>query len=121
MVQGLSYVVRLNDLKTAQHLRARLALVLRHPSGLAKPLHAELKELLEISGAWVRNVGNRHDTKQHIQRLIQYIIAPLKSPLAPGKLAAVRAPRVVMRQSLEHPAQPADRGEPRPYHRRRTE
>ena len=28
LVQGLSYVVRLNDLKTAQYLRARLALVL---------------------------------------------------------------------------------------------
>ena len=33
-------------------LRARLALVLRYPSGLAKPLHAELKKLFEISGVW---------------------------------------------------------------------
>ena len=88
---------------------------------MAKPPHAKLKELLEISGLWVLNVRNRHDTKRHIQRLIQYVIPRLKSPLAPGKLAAVRAPRVVMRQSLEHPAQAGDRGEPRPYHRRRTE
>jgi hypothetical protein len=29
LVQGLSYVVRLNDFKTAQHLRAKLAWVLR--------------------------------------------------------------------------------------------
>jgi hypothetical protein len=63
LVLGLSYVVRLNDLKTAQHLRVRLAWVLRQPSGLAKPLHAELKQLFAISGVWVRNVGDRHDTK----------------------------------------------------------
>ena len=68
LVQSLSYVVRLNDLKTAQHLRVRLALVLRHPSGLAKPLHAELTQLFAISGVWVRNVGDRHQTKRHIQQ-----------------------------------------------------
>ena len=50
LVQSLRYVVRLNDLKTAQHLRARLALALRHPVDLAKPLHDELNELFEISG-----------------------------------------------------------------------
>jgi hypothetical protein len=54
LVQGLSYVVRLDDLKTVQHLRARLAWVLRQPSRLAKPLHAELKQLFAISGVWVR-------------------------------------------------------------------
>jgi len=48
----LSYVVRLNDVKTAQHLRARLALFLRRQGNLAKPLRHELKELLEISGLW---------------------------------------------------------------------
>jgi hypothetical protein len=53
LVQGLSYVVRLNDLKTAQHLRARLALVLRHPGGLVKPLHAELKKLFAVSEGFV--------------------------------------------------------------------
>ena len=68
LVQGLSYVVRLNDLKTAQHLRVRLAWVLRQPSGLAKPLRAELKQLFAISGVWVRNVGDRHDTKRQILR-----------------------------------------------------
>ena len=54
MVQGLRYVVRLNDLKTAQHLRPRLARVLRRPDNLAKPLRGDLKELFEISGLWVR-------------------------------------------------------------------
>ena len=87
LVQGLSYVVRLNDLKTAQHLRARLALVLRHPGGLAKPLHAELKELFATSGVWVRDVGDRHQTRRNIQGIIRRIIPRLKRPLARGKLA----------------------------------
>jgi hypothetical protein len=78
LVQGMSYVVRLNDLKTAQHLRVRLALVLRHPGGLAKPLQAELKELFAISGVWIRNVGDRHDTKRKIQQLIRRIVPRLK-------------------------------------------
>ena len=68
LVRSLSYVVRLNDLKTAQHLRAKLAWALRRPHNLAKPLHDELKELFEISGLWVRNVGNRHDTKQQVMQ-----------------------------------------------------
>jgi len=74
LVQSLSYVVRLNDLKTAQHFRARLAWVLRRPHDLARPLHGDLRELFEISGLWVRNVGNRHDVKLQIQRLIRRII-----------------------------------------------
>ena len=70
LVQSLSYVVRLNDLKTAQHFRARLAWVLRRPHDLARPLHGDLRELFEISGLWVRNVGERRDLKLQIQRLI---------------------------------------------------
>ena len=77
LVQSLSYVVSLNDLKTAQHLRAKLAWALRRPHNLAKPLHDELKELFE-SGLWVRNVGNRHDIKLQIQRLIRRIVPRLK-------------------------------------------
>ena len=84
--KALSYVVRLNDLKTAQHLRARLALVLRHPGGLAKPLHAELKELFAVSGVWIRNVGDRHQTRRNIQGIIRRIIPRLKRPLARRKL-----------------------------------
>jgi len=79
LVQSLSYVVRLNDLKTAQRLRVRLALVLRHhPKGRAKSLHAELTQLFAISGVWVRNVGDRHQTKLHIQQLIRRILPRLK-------------------------------------------
>jgi hypothetical protein len=78
LVQGLSYVVRLNDLKTAQHLRAKLDWVLRRPGSLAKPLNGDLKELFEISGFWVRNVGNRHDMKPQLQRLIRRIVQRVK-------------------------------------------
>jgi hypothetical protein len=78
LVRGLSYVVRLNDLKTAQHLRARLAWVLRRPHNLAKPLLGDLKELFEISGLWVRNVGKRHALKLQIRRLIRRIIQRVK-------------------------------------------
>jgi hypothetical protein len=77
LVRSLSYVVRLNDLNTAQHLRARLAWVLRHPGGMSDPLHAELKQLFAISGLGVRN-DNRHDTKRQIQQLIRRILPRLK-------------------------------------------
>jgi hypothetical protein len=39
LVHSMSYVVRLNGLKTAQHLRAKLAWVLRRPHNLANPLY----------------------------------------------------------------------------------
>ena len=78
LVQSLSYVVRLNDLKTAQRLRVRLALVLRQPKGLAKSLRAELTQLFAISGVWVRNVGDRHDTKRQMLQIIRRIIPRLK-------------------------------------------
>ena len=69
LVRGLSYVVRLNDLKTAQHFRAKLAWVLRGAHNLAMPLHGDLKELFEISGPWVRNVGKRHALELQTRRL----------------------------------------------------
>jgi hypothetical protein len=86
LVQGLSYVIRLNDIRTVQYLRARLALVLRNSGGLAKPLHAEIKRLFVISGVWVRNVGDRHQTKRHVLQIIRRIIPRLNRPLARRKL-----------------------------------
>ena len=77
LVQSLSYVVRLNDLKTAQHLRARLAWVLRRPHNLVKPLNGDLRELFEISGLWLRNVGDRHEIKRQVQRVIRRILPRL--------------------------------------------
>jgi hypothetical protein len=62
----LSNVVRLNDFKTAQHLRAKLAWVLRRPDNLTKPQHDDLKELFAIRRLWVRDVGNRHDIELRI-------------------------------------------------------
>ena len=117
LVQSLSYVVRLNDLKTAQHFRARLAWVLRKPSDLAKPLRDDLKELLAISGLWLRNIGDRHGTKQQIQRVIRRIV-PRLNVRSRGEVRA-RSSENPMRQSLDHAAQAADRGEPQPHHRRR--
>jgi hypothetical protein len=77
LVQSLSYVVRLNDLKTAQHLRLRLAWVLRRPHNL-EPLQGDLKELFEISGLWVRNIGKRHEIKLQIRRLARRIVRRVK-------------------------------------------
>jgi hypothetical protein len=78
LVQGFSYVIGLNDFKIAQRLRARLAGVLRRPHDLVKPLQDDLEDLLEISGLWVRNVGNRHEIKLQIRRLISRIIPRLR-------------------------------------------
>jgi hypothetical protein len=79
LVKSLEYLVRLNDLKTAQHFRARLALALRHPNDLPKPSHDDLKELFSITGLWVRNIGDRHDTSKRIRHLVHRIIAKLKT------------------------------------------
>ena len=73
LVQSLSYVVRLNDLKAAQHFRARLVWV-ETPTPSDEALHGDLKELFAISGLWVRNVGKRHDTKLQIRRWIRRFV-----------------------------------------------
>jgi hypothetical protein len=78
LVQGLSYVVRFNDFKTAQHVRAKLAWVLRSSHNLTKPQHHDLQELIAISGLWVRNVGNRHEAELQIRRLIRRIARRLQ-------------------------------------------
>jgi hypothetical protein len=79
LVKGLDYLVRMNDLKAAQHLRGRLAWVLKY-SNLAKPLHGDLEQLFQISGLWVRNVSNRRNTKRQIRHLIRRIIPRLTAP-----------------------------------------
>ena len=117
LVQGLSYVIRLNDIRTVQHLRARLALVLRNSGGLAKPLHADIKRLFVISGVWVRNVGDRHQTKRDVLQIIRRILSRLNRPLARGRLER-RSSEEPMKQSLDHAAPAAQRGEPQPHHRR---
>ncbi len=78
LVRGLSYVVRLNDVKTAQHLRAKLAWVLKSPDNLTKLQHHDLKELFAISGLWVRNAGNRHNIELQMRRLIRRLARRLR-------------------------------------------
>jgi hypothetical protein len=51
-----------------------LALNLRH---LDKPLRKDVARLFEISGLWVRNVGDRRQTKRNIQQIIRRIIQRL--------------------------------------------
>ena len=91
LVQSLSYLVRLNDFKTAQNIRARLAWVLRKPSDLAKARRDELDDLFEVTGQWVRNIGNRHDTKLQIQELIRGIVPRLKIQRSRRRQLAARS------------------------------
>ena len=86
LFQNLSYVVRLNDLKTAQHLRAKLAWVLRRPHNLMKPLHHDVKELFEISGLWVRDVATRHETQLLTRRLFGRIVWRFRSSPARSRM-----------------------------------
>jgi hypothetical protein len=67
LVKSLGYVVHANDLKTAQHLRARLAGALKYVDDRAKPLRDDVEELFEISGLWVRN-GGRRPSRLSVQR-----------------------------------------------------
>ena len=51
-----------------------LAAYLRH---LEKPLRDDVARLFEISGLWLRNVGDRHETKRQVQRMIRRILPRL--------------------------------------------
>ena len=67
-VKALRRAVRVDNFRLAQRLRMGLALYLRH---LKEPLRNDVARLVEVSGLWVRNVGDRHHTKRHIQRIIR--------------------------------------------------
>ena len=56
-IKGLLYAVRLNDFKLAQRLRMALVATLRH---LDEPTRDQVARLVDISGLWVRNIGDRH-------------------------------------------------------------
>jgi hypothetical protein len=73
-VKALRYATRLDDFRLAQRLRMGLAAYLRHLEG---PLHEDIVRLLEISGSWLRNVGDRHETKRQIQQIIRSILPRL--------------------------------------------
>src|SRR5215469_2798958 len=73
-VKALRNAIRINNFKRAQHLRMGLAGSLRH---LEPPLQDDIARLFEISGLWLRNVGDRHDTKRQIRGVIRRIISRL--------------------------------------------
>ena len=73
-VKALRFAVRLDNFRRAQRLRMGLAAYLRH---LEKPLRDDVARLFEISGLWLRNVGDRHETKRQVQRMIRRILPRL--------------------------------------------
>jgi hypothetical protein len=68
-IKGLRYAVRLNDFKLAQRFRMGLTVTLRH---LDEPVRD-----VDVSGLWVRNVGDRHKNKREIQELTRHIVPQL--------------------------------------------
>ena len=73
-VKGLQRAIRLDNFKLAQRQRMGLAAYLRH---LEEPKRNDLALLFEVSGLWIRNVGDRHQTKRQIQLIIRRIIQRL--------------------------------------------
>jgi hypothetical protein len=73
-VKALRLAVDLDNFRLAQRLRMGLAAYLRH---LERPLRDDVARLFEISGLWLRNVGDRHDTKRQVQGMIRRILPRL--------------------------------------------
>jgi hypothetical protein len=73
-VKALRRAVRVDNFRLAQRLRMGLVLYLRH---LEEPLRKDVARLVEVSGLWVRSVGDRHHTKPQIQRIARRIIQRL--------------------------------------------
>ena len=73
-IKGLRYAVRLNDFKLAQRLRMALTATLRH---IDEPVRDEVARLVDISGLWVRNIGDRHKRKREIDWLARDIVPHL--------------------------------------------
>jgi hypothetical protein len=80
-VRALQRAVRVDNFRLAQRLRMGLGLYLRH---LKEPLRNDVARLFQVSGLWVRNVGDRHRTKRNIQRIIRRIIPRLNTPHSPA-------------------------------------
>jgi hypothetical protein len=47
-------------------------------------LRNDVARLFEVSGLWVRNIGDRRQTKRNIQRIIRRIIPLLNPPHRPA-------------------------------------
>jgi hypothetical protein len=76
-VMALRTAVRADKFRVAQRLRVALPLYVRQ---LEAPLRNDVAGLFEVSGLWVRNVGDRRQTKRSTLRLIRRIISRLKVP-----------------------------------------
>jgi hypothetical protein len=70
-IKALRRAVRVDNIRLAQRLRMELGLYLKH---LEEPLRNDVRQLFEVSGLWVRNIGDRRKIKQHIQRISRRII-----------------------------------------------
>jgi hypothetical protein len=73
-VKGLRRAIQLDNFKLAQRQRMGLAAYLRH---LEDPKRNDVAQLFEVSGLWIRNVGDRHDTKRQTLWMIRRIIPRL--------------------------------------------
>ncbi len=90
-VKALRHAVRVDNFRLAQRLRMGLVLYLRH---LERPLGNDVARLFEVSGLWVRNVGNRHHTKRNIQRISRRIIQRLHPFVADAPSLLVEEARI---------------------------
>ena len=75
-IKGLRHAVLLNDFKLAQRLRMALIATMRH---LDEPTRDEVARLVNVSGMWVRNVGDRHKSKREIEKLARDIVPELSA------------------------------------------
>src|SRR6516164_1471056 len=76
-VKALRRAVRVDNFRLAQRLRMALVLYLRHLGG---PLRNDIARLVDVSGVWVRNVGERHQTKRQVLQIIRRVIPRLEHP-----------------------------------------
>ncbi len=90
-VKALRRAVRVDNFRLAQRLRMGLVLYLRH---LERPLRNDVARLFEVSGLWVRNVGDRHHTKRNIQRISRRIIQRLHPFVADAPSLLVEEARI---------------------------
>jgi hypothetical protein len=73
-VRALRDAVRVDNVRLAQRLRMKLVPYLRR---LDAPIRNDVLRLFQMSGLWVRNIGDRRDTKRAIQRMSRRIIQRL--------------------------------------------
>jgi hypothetical protein len=73
-VKALRDAIRADNVRLAHRQRMNLVPHLRR---LDTPARDDVLRLFHVSGLWVRNIGDRRDTKRTIQRLSRRIIEKL--------------------------------------------